>query len=84
MIIFQYPLILIAIENPFYKLFYGLLLFLIGISIFPAFLGVNGVWIVVPFSEILTLILGFTFVYKFRDEYMYGNILLKSYNCINN
>ena len=30
--IFQYPLILIAIENPFYKLFYGLLLFLIGIS----------------------------------------------------
>ena len=32
LIIFQYPLILIAIENPFYKLFYGLLLFLIGIS----------------------------------------------------
>ncbi|MDD7374150.1 MAG: MATE family efflux transporter [Sarcina ventriculi] len=61
-----------------------LVLFLIGISVFPAFLGVNGVWIVVPFSEILTLILGLTFVYKFRDEYMYGNILLKSYNCIKN
>lgn len=32
LIIFESPIILIDIENPFYKLFYGVLLFLIGIS----------------------------------------------------
>lgn len=55
-----------------------LVLFLIGITILPSFFGVNGVWLVVPFSEILTLILGVVFVYKFRYKYMYGNILLRS------
>ena len=57
-----------------------LVLFLIGITVFPSFLGVNGVWIVVPFSEVLTLILGIAFVYRFRHRYMYGNALLESYS----
>ncbi|MDO4534461.1 MAG: MATE family efflux transporter [Clostridium perfringens] len=57
-----------------------LILFLIGITLLPSFFGVNGVWLVVPFSEILTLILGVVFVYRFRHKYMYGNILLKSYS----
>lgn len=52
-----------------------LILFLIGICILPNILGVNGVWLVVPFSEIFTLFLGITFVYKFRYKYMYGNNL---------
>ncbi len=55
-----------------------LILFLIGITILPNFFGVNGVWLVVPFSEILTLILGSIFVYRFRYRYMYGDALLKS------
>lgn len=57
-----------------------LVLFLVGISIFPSILGVNGVWIVVPFSEVLTLVLGIVFVYKHRHEYMYGNVLLSFYS----
>ena len=39
--------------------------------------GVNGVWMVVPFAEIITLIVSLVYIYKYRKEYMYENIFTK-------
>lgn len=47
--------------------------FLIGISILPKIMGVNGVWLIVPFSEICTMVVTLIFMYKYKDEYLYGN-----------
>lgn len=52
-------------------------LFIVGIVILPNFLGVDGVWLVVPFAEVLTLIISFIYIYKYRKEYMYENIFYK-------
>ncbi len=48
------------------------ILFTIGIIILPSFLGVNGVWMVVPFAEITTLIVSIICINKYKYIYMYG------------
>lgn len=48
------------------------ILFTIGIIILPKFLGVNGVWMVVPFAEFATLIVSLFFINKYKYVYMYG------------
>ena len=45
--------------------------------IFPNFFGVNGVWMVVPFAEIVTLLISLIYIYKYRKEYMYDNMFAK-------
>lgn len=51
-----------------------LVLFVIGIIILPYIFGVNGVWLVVPFAEFITSILGIIYILKYKGEYMYGNV----------
>ena len=48
------------------------ILFTIGILTLPRFLGVNGVWMVVPFAEFTTLIVSLFFINKYKYIYMYG------------
>ncbi|XTR36922.1 MATE family efflux transporter [Paraclostridium tenue] len=48
------------------------ILFTIGIVTLPRFLGVNGVWMVVPFAEFTTLIVSLFFINKYKYIYMYG------------
>jgi putative MATE family efflux protein len=48
------------------------ILFTIGIIVLPRFLGVNGVWMVVPFAEFTTLIVSLFFINKYKYIYMYG------------
>ncbi len=48
------------------------ILFTIGIITLPRFLGVNGVWMVVPFAEFTTLIVSLFFINKYKYIYMYG------------
>lgn len=55
------------------------LLFTIGIVILPRFFGVNGVWLVVPFSEFVTLVISMIFINKYKNLYMYG----KTYDSLN-
>ena len=40
------------------------ILFIPGMMIFPNLFGVNGVWMVVPFAEIVTLIISLTYIFK--------------------
>lgn len=47
--------------------------FLMGIFILPRIMGVNGVWLVVPFAEVSTMIVSLTFMYKYKKEYLYDN-----------
>ena len=54
-----------------------LILFIVGMIIFPNFFGVNGVWMVVPFAEIVTLLISLIYIYKYRKEYMYDNMFAK-------
>lgn len=42
----------------------GIILIIIGITILPVFLGVNGVWLSAVFAEVLTLIITYIYVYK--------------------
>ncbi len=53
------------------------ILFIIGMMILPSILGVNGVWLVVPFAELVTLIISILYMYKYRKEYMYSNMFIK-------
>ncbi|MDZ4992319.1 MATE family efflux transporter [Clostridium perfringens] len=55
-----------------------LVLFIVGIIILPYIFGVTGVWLVVPFSEAITSILGLIYVLKYRNEYMYGSSSLRN------
>ena len=48
------------------------ILFTIGIVTLPRFLGVNGVWMVVPFAEFTTLIVSLFFINRYKYVYMYG------------
>ena len=50
--------------------------FLMGILILPRIMGVNGVWLVVPFAEICTMIFSLTFMYKYKKEYLYNNAFI--------
>lgn len=47
--------------------------FLMGIFILPRIMGVNGVWLVVPFAEVSTMIVSLTFMCKYKKEYLYDN-----------
>lgn len=47
--------------------------FLMGIFILPRIMGVNGVWLVVPFAEVSTMIVSLTLMYKYKKEYLYDN-----------
>ena len=53
-----------------------LILFIIGIILLPNLVGINGVWLVVPFSEIITILLGAFYVYKYKEKYMYKKQLV--------
>ena len=48
------------------------ILFTIGIITLPRFLGVNGVWMVVPFAEFTTFIVSIVFINRYKKIYMYG------------
>lgn len=56
--------------------------FLLGMAILPKVMGVNGVWFVVPFAEISTIIVSFVFMYKYRKAYLYKDafVLKKNYD----
>ncbi|WP_243113337.1 MATE family efflux transporter [Romboutsia sp. Marseille-P6047] len=54
------------------SLFRTFILFIIGIIILPMIFGLNGVWLVVPISELIALFISFIFVYNNRFKYMYS------------
>lgn len=47
--------------------------FLMGIFVLPRIMGVDGVWLVVPFAEVATMIVSLIFMYKYKKEYLYDN-----------
>ena len=51
--------------------------FALGMIFLPKFMGVNGVWLVIPFAEVITLIVSIAFIYKYRKEYMYENLFVR-------
>lgn len=53
------------------------ILFIIGIIILPKIFGLKGVWLVVPISELLALIISMTCVYTNKEKYMYSKIFKK-------
>lgn len=48
-----------------------LIFVVIGLMILPVFLGVNGVWLVIPFAEIVTSIVAVVYLLKGRKMYHY-------------
>ncbi|MGI5958314.1 MAG: MATE family efflux transporter [Massiliimalia sp.] len=49
------------------------LVFIVGtLLLLPLFLGIDGVWVAVPISEFLSVIIGFVFYLKYRSVYHYG------------
>ena len=50
--------------------------FLIGIFILPNIVGVNGIWLVVPFAEISTMVVSIIFMHKYRKKYLYENAFI--------
>lgn len=46
--------------------------FVVGLLILPRFLGVDGVWLIVPFAELTTLIVSALFIYRYRYTYHYA------------
>lgn len=50
--------------------------FLIGILILPRFMGINGVWLVVPFAEATTMVVSLIFMYKYKKEYLYDKAFI--------
>ena len=47
---------------------------IIGIMLLPKIIGVNGVWLAIPFAEILSTIVSLTFINKYKEKYGYGSI----------
>ena len=45
----------------------------VGMLFLPNILGVNGVWLVVPFAEVVTMLVSIYFIFKYKKEYMYGD-----------
>lgn len=43
----------------------------VGMLFLPNTLGVNGVWLVVPFAEVVTMLVSIYFIFKYKKEYMY-------------
>lgn len=50
--------------------------FLIGIFVLPRIMGVDGVWLVVPFVEVATMVVSLSFMYKYKREYLYENAFI--------
>lgn len=46
--------------------------FIVGLLILPRFLGINGVWLIVPFAELTTLVVSAIFIYRYRHTYHYA------------
>lgn len=44
---------------------------ILGIMFLPKFIGVSGIWLAVPFAEIVTLVLSFFFILKLKKFYQY-------------
>ena len=63
--------------SAFLSLLRTFVLFTIGMVILPKIMGVNGVWLVVPFAEIITLVISLSYIYKYRKEYMYDKVFIK-------
>lgn len=49
-----------------------LVLVIIGVTVLPMFFGVNGIWLTIPFAEIMTLFISFFFTRKYRHHYQYA------------
>lgn len=49
-----------------------LILVIIGVSVLPIFFGVNGIWLTIPFAEIVTLFLSIIFTKKYSHHYQYA------------
>ena len=49
-----------------------LVLVIIGITILPLFLEVNGIWLTIPFAEIITLFISIFFTLRYRHQYQYA------------
>ena len=49
-----------------------LILVIIGIIILPPVLGVNGIWLTIPFAEIITLFISVFLTKKYRHHYQYA------------
>lgn len=47
--------------------------FLMGIFVLPRIMGVDGVWLVVPFAEVATMVVSLIFMYKYKKKYLYDN-----------
>lgn len=47
--------------------------FLMGIFVLPRIMGVDGVWLVVPFAEVATMLVSLIFMYKYKKKYLYDN-----------
>lgn len=48
--------------------------FVLGIIILPKWLGITGIWLTVPFAEILTVIISAFFIWQYRLRYGYGKL----------
>ncbi|MGL5330122.1 MAG: MATE family efflux transporter, partial [Peptostreptococcaceae bacterium] len=48
-----------------------LVFFVIGIAVLPSLIGLNGVWLVVPVANILTSVVSFIYMYKYKKVYLY-------------
>ncbi|HSQ90254.1 MAG TPA: MATE family efflux transporter, partial [Romboutsia sp.] len=44
---------------------------IIGFLFLPSMLGINGLWIIVPFAEVITIGLSILFIKKYKKAYMY-------------
>lgn len=44
---------------------------ILGIMLLPRVLGVDGVWLAVPFAEVLTMIVSLAYIRNGRKEYHY-------------
>lgn len=49
----------------------GLVFVLIGAVVFPSLFGINGIWMILPFAEIITLLLSVYVLKKYRFKYNY-------------
>lgn len=49
-----------------------LVLVIIGVSILPVFFDVNGIWLTIPFAELLTLIVAVTLTKRYSTYYHYA------------
>ena len=56
--------------------------FIIGIFTLPYMFDINGVWLVVPIANILTSMISFFYIYKYKKEYLYEKVKLEEKNTV--